>query len=343
MACNQKGKNMTQQIDILPPELTAITVYQGKPVTEIISYVEKSAKEEVAQYDIKTANGRKAIASVAYKVAKSKTFLDDLGKDMVEDWKTAAKKVDADRKLIRDSLDAIKDDVRKPLTEWENAEKERIAIREGRIKEIQELRQYNYESVAAIDGAIAQIVAAADFDWMEFLEQAQDASTVSKTMLEAKKAELLKAEAERAELERLRLEAAAREQAEREERIAREAAKAATEAAEAAAKKAADEAAAVARANEEKAERARLEAVAQAEKAKRDAELAVQREREKVEAEKKAAEAAEQKRAADVEHKKAINNAALAAFVETGLDAETAKITVQAIAAGKIPHVKISY
>lgn len=320
------------QIDILPPELTAITVYQGKPVTEIISHVEKLAKEEVAQYDIATANGRKAIASVAYKVAKSKTFLDDLGKDMVEDWKAAAKKVDANRKLIRDSLDALKEEVRKPLTDWENAEQERKSLRESRIKEITDLRLAQYDNVNAVDDAIAKIVAAADFDWMEYLEQAQDVATVSKTMLEAKKAELLKAEAERAELERLRLEAAAREQKEREERIAREAAESATKAAEA-----------VARANAEKAEQARLEAVAQAEKAKRDAELAVQREREKVEAEKKAAEAAEQKRSADIEHNKTINNAALQAFVEAGLDAESAKKAVQAIATGKIPNVKISY
>lgn len=323
-------KNM--QIDILPPELTAISVYQGRPVTEIIAHVEKSAKQEAAQYEITTDKGRKALASVAYKVAKSKTFLDDLGKEMVEDWKAAAKKVDADRKLIRDSLDALKEEVRKPLTDWENAEKERVASREARITEIRAFKAAIYNSTADVKNALDALNALAQFDWMEFADTAQEAAAASLVALQEKLQSLLQAEAERAELEKLRLETAVREQKEREERIAREAAEAATKAAEAAAKIAAD-----------KAEALRLEAVAQADRARRDAELAVQREREKIDAEKKAAEAAEQKRAADIEHRKKINNEALQAFIACGLSEDAAKKAVLAIANGSIPNINIKY
>ncbi len=37
--------------------------------------------------DIDTRKGRKAIASLAAKVARSKTYLDGLGKDLVAGWK----------------------------------------------------------------------------------------------------------------------------------------------------------------------------------------------------------------------------------------------------------------
>ncbi|MEI6258509.1 MAG: cell envelope biogenesis protein TolA [Deltaproteobacteria bacterium] len=84
--------------------------------------------------DISTVKGRKEIASIAYKVAQSKTLLDKLGAELTSDWKERAKKVDVSRKHARDFLDSLKDRVRQPLTEWEEAEAKRIADEEARIK-----------------------------------------------------------------------------------------------------------------------------------------------------------------------------------------------------------------
>lgn len=75
--------------------------------------------------DVSTDKGRKEIASLAYKVARSKTTIDDAGKTLVAEWKAKSAQVDASRKKARDYLDALKDEVRKPLDEWE-AEQERI-------------------------------------------------------------------------------------------------------------------------------------------------------------------------------------------------------------------------
>jgi hypothetical protein len=50
--------------------------------------------------------GREAIASMEYKVARSKTALDDGGKKLVADLKQIPKKIDAERKRVRDPLDA---------------------------------------------------------------------------------------------------------------------------------------------------------------------------------------------------------------------------------------------
>jgi colicin import membrane protein len=77
--------------------------------------------------DTTTDKGRKAIASMSYKVSQSKTLLDGLGKDLVSEWKEKSRKVDEARKIARDRLDALRDQTRAPLTEWEEAEEKRLA------------------------------------------------------------------------------------------------------------------------------------------------------------------------------------------------------------------------
>jgi hypothetical protein len=77
--------------------------------------------------DVFTDKGRKEIASMAYSVARTKTYLDSIGKELVSHYKEIPKQIDSTRKFARDSLDALRDEVRKPLDEWEN-EQERLAL-----------------------------------------------------------------------------------------------------------------------------------------------------------------------------------------------------------------------
>ena len=67
--------------------------------------------------------GRDAIASQAYKVSKSKTAVDNHGKDLVAGIKAQAAVIDRDRKAWRDQCDALRDEIRKPLDEWEKLKK----------------------------------------------------------------------------------------------------------------------------------------------------------------------------------------------------------------------------
>ncbi|STR94742.1 Uncharacterised protein [Hafnia alvei] len=80
--------------------------------------------------DLSTKKGRDAIASMAHKVARSKTYIDNAGKDLVAELKALPKQIDESRRLVRERLDALKDEVRRPLTEWE-AEQERIKAEEA--------------------------------------------------------------------------------------------------------------------------------------------------------------------------------------------------------------------
>jgi len=96
-------------------------------ITPLLLQIEHAATQETA--DTTTEKGRKAIASMAYRVAQSKTYIESYGKELAAELKELPKLVDANRKYARDFLDALKDTVRKPLDDWEK-EQQAIALAE---------------------------------------------------------------------------------------------------------------------------------------------------------------------------------------------------------------------
>lgn len=366
---------MTETIQLaeLPPAETALDVY-SKP-GGLDPWLDKIRAEVTGHVpDLKTKKGRDAIASLAFKVRKVKTALDGVGKEQVDRLKEIPKKIDAERKRMRDVLDALADEVRAPLDQWEQAEEARqqrhqqgiewfrLRADENRDLDADELR-------ATIDDVQARAV---DESWEEFEPEAHRVKARALESLQQTLAAREKHEADQAELARLRAEAAAREQKDREERIAREAA--------AEAQRKADERA---QAERDAAVRREADALAAAETARLEAELADQRriaaeqqaeieraaaaERERVAAEQaeqrriqaaedarqaeikrqadaKAADEAEaRRREEDKAHKASINRAALDAFVAGGMPEDCAKQAVTLIAKGLIPNIRITY
>lgn len=107
----------------------AMAVFTTKEQLDpIIEAIEKEARSLVP--DVSTRKGRDAIASMSHKVARSKTYIDNAGKDLVAELKALPKQIDESRRIVRERLDALKDEVRRPLTEWE-AEQERIKAEEA--------------------------------------------------------------------------------------------------------------------------------------------------------------------------------------------------------------------
>jgi hypothetical protein len=105
---------------IIPHEPAAIQLlFQngGTAIDPLIERIEAEVRSHVA--DLTTKKGRDAIASLAFKVSKSKTALDTAGKALTETQKAEIKVVDDARKKIRDRFDALRDEARKPLTDWE--------------------------------------------------------------------------------------------------------------------------------------------------------------------------------------------------------------------------------
>jgi len=324
-------------------------------------------KEEVKKFtpDMTTAKGRKEIASMAHRVAKSKTYLDGLGKELVSEWKESAKRVDRERRKIRDELDSLKEEVRKPLTDWENAEKERVENSKNFIVGLSVYRdEYDHSNASRdISDAIKRLKSEQFPDYLnEFRDPAETAQSESLSYLKNLEKQLLEREAEQAELERLKKEEEARKQKEREEKIRKEAEEAAKKEAEEKAEKerlaAVEREQALAREKEneekrrieaeEKAERERLASIQREkelkEKAEREKQEAIENEkrRQKEEELKKAEQ--ERKRQENIEHRKKVNNEALECLTKKiGLSKNDAKKVIEAVAREEIENIYIRY
>lgn len=354
--------NQSNEIAALPDKDNALEVFRTpKGLDPYLAQI----REEIDSFvpDISTRKGRDAIASIAHKVARSKTALDNVGKELVAELKEVPKLIDAERKRMRDTLDAWKDEVRKPLDEWESAEAARVAkLQTGidwfKLRSTENADLDSDELRASLEKV--QSIVVGD-KWEEFEAEAHRTKAAAIESLSAQLAKREKYEAEQAELVRLRAEAEAREQKDREDRIAREAAERATREAEekaqrerdAEAQRVKDEQAAAERREldlklqAEKAERERLEANQRAEQAERDsaarAEQAAQAERQRQADEKAELEREAKERQADVEHKSKVLKAAKDAFIGMNISEELAKAIVLKIARGEVPNVTISF
>lgn len=255
-----KGNEMNELVPISNADPVALFSPGG--LESILAAIETQARALVA--DVATTKGRKAIASNANNVAKAKTYLDGLGKEYVADLKKVSNAVDAERRAMRDRLDRLKDDVRAPLTEWEQAEQARV---DRHKSEIEKLERYPHpdataDEVMAIKKALESVVI--DESWEEY----QDLAAATRKHMIDQLDLIFIARRDKEELARLRAqqeeERIERERKEREDRIARESAERARIEAEQKAEKEireAREAEARARFEKEQAE-ARLEAEA---------------------------------------------------------------------------------
>lgn len=348
--------------------MTPAEIYSSGKIQSILEKIKVEVK--AIKLDISTPKGRKEVASLAHKVARSKTYLDDLGKQLGEDAKKKLDAINGERKIARDELDKLKDEVREPLTLWETKEEKRIAGFEAQLKVIADAAKYLSENFTKVSSVNIQ----EDIDlltkrsqsnelWDEFEMRAKTAYEEALSKLKDLLSQKQKQEAEKLELERLRAAEAARVQKERDDKIAAEAAERARIESERLARVESEKVALAAEIERQKAlkdkqdqeariyaaEKAKIDAEVRArdaeEKAERDKVAAVEAERAKVEREKEAVLLAEKKRLADREHKKKVNNEILAAINQNveGLTEDQAKSIIFALATGKIPYTKLSY
>ena len=338
----------------------------GAQIDPILARIEAEVRSHAP--DLTTDKGRKAIASLAYKVSQSKTALDNAGKKLTEDQKLAIAAVDAARKKIRDRLDLLRDEARKPLTDWEAAEDARAE----RIKEtMSDLRNHGITGMETpwdIHNAamrIKAIVIGADFG--AAFDLATSTKEASLAGLRTMYAAAVQRDRDAAELAELRAAAEARDEADRvraeADRVAADAARVAKEQAERAeANRIAAEKAAIAREAQIEADKlaaveaAKVEAGRAAEKQRADdearhqaaliaadikREAAAQAERDRIAAQAKADADARAKREADATHR-----ASIARDIAEALRTMTGKASPEQIAEalieGRIPHCKVS-
>ncbi|MDG0638380.1 hypothetical protein [Klebsiella pneumoniae] len=349
-------------IEIAPDMAPAIYVENG-----LDSFLEKIRAGVNEVPDLSTAKGRARIASLAAQVSRSKTAVEKPGRDYLKRLKEQPKVVEAELRRFVTECDQLRDEVRRPLTEWEDAEKARTEALQQRLVDLRALADVidtagNYLPSADSQARILEAKSVVlDDSWQERAAEAGVAKDSTIQQLEASLVIAQKREHEAAELDRLRKEAEEKARLEREENIRREAAEQAKRDAEAKAQAEIDAAArreSEARAATERAEREKIEAQqkaereakAAAEKAEQEKNAAIAAERRRHE-EAESARLAEQKRiaeeearrAADKEHRRSINRQAIADLIESGLTQEMAEKALIAIASGKVSAVSIKY
>lgn len=87
----------------------------------LYGHVEKMARALVA--DPLTKEGASQIKSCARQIASVKKRIDDIGKDVVADLKKLPGQIDDNRKILRERLEALQEEIRKPVTEIEERKK----------------------------------------------------------------------------------------------------------------------------------------------------------------------------------------------------------------------------
>lgn len=331
--------------------------------------------------DLKTRKGRERIASLAAKVSKSKTAVEKPGRDYLRRLKEMPKVVEAELREFVTTMDALRDETRRPLTEWEQAEAARVARHEQGIAAIKaegaELGLLTAEDLLARIGRVEGV--ALDDAWEEFTAEAGQVKDQVLAVLREALAARQKYDAEQAELARLRREAEERAEQDRI-RAAQEAAVEAERQRVAQQQQAEREAAArreqelldQAAAQEREAENQRLQLKLQAEQAERariqaeaDRVAAEQRmEQERQAAARRQEEAAEQARkderrradaaAAEIlrqqearerdqAHKAKVMGEAKTALMSLNITEELARAIVLKIARREVPNVTINF
>jgi hypothetical protein len=316
--------------------LTPATVFAPGGVEGIISKLEADVR--AIERDISTPDGREAVKSLAYKVARSKTALDDMGKELVAGIKAQAATIDAERRIIRDRCDALKMEVRGDLDAWEAAEDERIDGHERALVWLAQCDRFATTPTAAM--ILAQLLDVAELarrDWQEFKERGDAATAEATAKLDTMLDTAEQAERDAAELAELRRLKVERDTA---DAIAEQQAKAAESARLVDAARIAREADAA-----EQAEAREIERAAQAQRnAEAAAAKAVETERQRVAAVAAAEKAAAAKREANKKHREKVARAIVADLTQhAGLPIEASQAAFDAIACGLVRHVSVTY
>ena len=236
----------------------------GKNLENLYTIIEKKAKGLVA--DTSTKEGRSQIKTAARQIASVKTKVDDLGKQVVAELKALPKFIDANRKNLREKLEALQEEIRRPVTEIEERQKE---IEEICSRHVNLAFAGSEELKAEIEKL--EKLPLTEEKWHESLEEATTGITGEINALKVLLDAALKKEEDARKLEELKAKQAEADRIIREQKLKEEAERRAKEEAEARAAAERERH----RQEMERAEREKAEAerrAAEAEKARQEAE-----------------------------------------------------------------------
>jgi len=164
------------------------TFSDTKKIQPFIDLVRDEVISDVV--DLSTKKGRDKIASRAYKVSTIKNgVIKKIVNPSMEDYKQAIKSVGQGKSFFENEMDSLRDEIRKPLNDWEADEKEKEEKRIADIKEqiagVIELGALSGEDdkdyITSMIEAVDNIDCTDGFD--EFTQEALQAKSAAKEAL----------------------------------------------------------------------------------------------------------------------------------------------------------------
>ncbi len=344
-----------QSIEIQIQQTPSCALTDPQKKAELYAFLEN----EIAAFepDLETDKGRKAIAALAYKIARTKTAIDDAGADLKAEWLKKSQAIDAGRREIRDRLDVLKEKAREPLTKWENDEEQRQTFIARAFEDIRNAAILSHDDTVTTVTARLVIINNYPLDVIIFRDQIQsaiDAKIAAAFTLRKAISKLEEDEFDRQELARLREIQAKRDEEDRiaaeQDRLAKEAEERRQIVKKTEEERVKREADAIAKAKQQAEEQTRrdlelrhtreLNALREAQERNERARLAEEK-RKQDEADRRLAE--EKKLAASKRHRAAVTTAAENAIKKIISSQADSVAIVAAIVAGKIPAVSINF
>ncbi len=229
---------MTTELVVIE-KINPVAVFAENGLDDILKKIDDHFRSIVL--DPSTAKGREEIRSVAFQITKTRTALFKSAKDLTEDWRTKTTAVNKERGRMEEHLLALEEEIRKPLTEFEEREKQRVKGHERALEQLATFKNWIHGDTNG-DRSSAELLAQKRIEseqffvsrpWEEFETRAREQQELNDAALAKAHTERVQWDKDQAELARLRqkeIDDAA--QAERD-RIAQEAADKAKAAAEA--------------------------------------------------------------------------------------------------------------
>lgn len=189
----------------------------------LLMEIREEVLRQSKELDISTETQRKAIKSLAFKVVKSRTFIQGLHKSYTQTEKKRLATVDAENRRICEILKGIEEEVSRPLTDWQCKEFSRVQKLADARKALTALPGYGAtETSGELQERLLWLQSQLTEDWQEFQDSAErtiEEETIRvRTLLNSS----LTREREKAELEALRAESAKRSESDRLEALKNE-------------------------------------------------------------------------------------------------------------------------
>ncbi|HEN3621451.1 TPA: hypothetical protein U5E34_002265 [Yersinia enterocolitica] len=314
-------------IDIKPESYPTLYVTNG--LDKYLNQIRQAVNEVP---DVSTAKGRARIASLAAGASRSKTAIEKPGREYLRHLKEQPKIIEAELRRFVIECDEIRDETRRPLTEWE-AEQDRLKQEAEAKKKAEQLAaeiEVAHEMALLMNDAFDRD-AKAKADEVERLRKAHE------EFIAQQAAEKAKREVE----EKAKRDIEAAEQRERDAKLAQE--RAEQTAKDAAAKAERDAKELAERVELEKQEAIAAEKLKAQQEAERVQREAKQKEDTRLAEEKRVADEAAARKANEA-HRKTVGTAVVNGLIEhAGLTREQAIATLKALINNQIPHTNINY